>query len=99
MKVEIYDPPMCCPTGLCGPTVDPVLMDVNEMVLKLKGEGVQVERYMLSAQPQAFVSNAEVYRLVRERQVAALPITVVNGCVIKTGAYPDLREVRHALAS
>lgn len=97
MKVEIFDPPMCCPTGLCGPTVDPVLLDVNEMVLKLKAEGVQVERYMLSAQPQAFVSNAEVYSLVRERQIAALPITLVNGRVIKTGAYPDMQEVRQAL--
>lgn len=99
MKVEIFEPPMCCPTGLCGPTVDPVLLDINEMALKLKAEGVQVERYMLSAQPQAFVSNTEVYRLVRERQIAALPITLVNGRVIKTGAYADMQEVRQALES
>lgn len=96
-KVEIFDPPLCCPTGLCGPTIDPVLLDVNEMVLKLKGQGVQVERYLMAQQPQAFLSNAEVYRLVRERQLAALPITVVNGRVIKVGAYPTLAEVQAAL--
>jgi len=96
-KVEIFDPPMCCPTGLCGPTIDPVLLDVNEMVLKLKEQGIHVERYLMTAQPQAFLNNAEVYRLVRERQLAALPITVVNGRVIKTGAYPTLAEVQAAL--
>ncbi len=96
-KVEIFDPPMCCPTGLCGPTIDPVLLDVNEMVLKLKGQGLQVERYLMTAHPQAFMSNPEVYRLVREQQMAALPITVVNGRVIKVGAYPTLDEVRAAL--
>jgi len=97
MKVEIFDPPLCCPTGLCGPTIDPVLLDVNEMVLKLKSQGIAVERYLMTAQPQAFLNNAEVYRLVRERQLAALPITVVNGRVIKTGAYPTLAEVQAAL--
>ncbi|MDH3390414.1 MAG: arsenic metallochaperone ArsD family protein, partial [Desulfobulbaceae bacterium] len=24
--IEIYDPPMCCPTGVCGPNVDPELV-------------------------------------------------------------------------
>lgn len=47
--------------------------------------------------PQAFLSNAEVYRLVREQQLAALPITAVNGRVIKAGAYPTLAEVQAAL--
>lgn len=23
IKVEIFDPPMCCPGGLCGPAIDP----------------------------------------------------------------------------
>jgi len=96
-KVEIFDPPMCCPTGLCGPTIDPVLLDVNEMVLKLKGEGVAVERYLMTQQPQAFLNNPEVYRLILARQLAVLPITTVNGKVIKTGAYPSLAEVRAAL--
>ncbi len=97
MKVEIYNPPMCCPTGLCGPSPDPVLLDVNEMVQKLRAEGVQVERYLLNAQPQAFLSNPEVYGLIRERQMAALPVTSVNGRIIKAGAYPSLAEVRQAL--
>lgn len=24
MKIEVFDPPMCCSSGVCGPAVDPV---------------------------------------------------------------------------
>ena len=96
-KVEIFDPPLCCPTGLCGPTLDPVLLDVSEMILNLKAEGVTVERYLMTHQPQAFLNNAEVYRLIQEQQLAALPITAVNGRVVKTGEYPTLDELRGVL--
>jgi hypothetical protein len=36
-------------------------------------------------------------KLVREKQMEALPITVVRGKVIKTGAYPALDEIQAAL--
>jgi hypothetical protein len=92
--VEFFDPPMCCPTGLCGPTLDQTLLDVNEMVLTLQAEGLKVERYQMTGQPQAFLNNSDVMRLVREQQMAALPITVVRGQVIKVGAYPTLTEIK-----
>lgn len=95
--VEFFDPPMCCSTGLCGPTLDQALLDVNEMILALKVKNIGVVRYQMTSQPTAFLSNAEVMRLVRERQMEALPITVVNGKIIKTGAYPTLDEVQRAL--
>ena len=92
--VELFDPPMCCPTGLCGPTLDQTLLDVNEMILALQAEGVTVARYQMTSQPQAFTGNPDVMRLVREKQMAALPITVVHGKVVKVGAYPTLNGVR-----
>ena len=95
--VEIFDPPLCCPTGVCGPTVDQTLLDVNEMILDLKRDGIRVERYQMASSPAAFLNNAEVMRLVRERQMEALPITVVQGQVLKIGAYPSSAEVRAAL--
>lgn len=97
-RVQIYDPPMCCPTGLCGPTVDPVLLDIHEAVITLKAEGITAQRYMLSSQPQAFFANSEVMKLVREKQMAALPIAVVDGRIVKTGAYPTLEELRRELS-
>lgn len=97
--VEFFDPPMCCPTGLCGPTLDQTLLDVNEMILALKAEGVQVERYQITSHPHKFTGNAEVMRLVQQRQLEALPITIVQGQVIKAGVYPSLTEVTTALSN
>jgi hypothetical protein len=95
--VELFDPPMCCPTGLCGPSLDQTLLDVNEMVTSLQRENLRVERYQMASNPNAFLGNAEVMKLVREKQMEALPITVVRGKVIKTGAYPALDEIQAAL--
>jgi len=95
--VQIFDPPMCCPTGICGPTLDQTLLDVNEMVLALQKDGVTIERYQMTSHPQAFLNNAEVMKLVREKQMEALPITVVAGQVIKVGAYPSMDEVKQHL--
>jgi hypothetical protein len=92
--VEIFDPPMCCPTGLCGPALDQTLLDLNEMLLALQSEGLRVERYQMTGNPNAFLSNAEVMKLVREKQLEALPIIVVRGKVIKSGAYPTLAEIK-----
>lgn len=95
--VELFDPPMCCPTGLCGPTLDQTLLDVSEMIVSLQADGVQIERYQMASHPHAYLNNAEVMRLVREKQMAALPITVVRGRVVKVGAYPTFAEVKSAL--
>ena len=95
--VEFFDPPMCCPTGLCGPTLDQTLLDVNEMILTLQRDNLRVERYQMASNPNAFLGNAEVMNLVREKQMDALPIIVVRGKVIKVGAYPSAEEIRAAL--
>src|SRR5512139_1244913 len=81
--VEIFDPPMCCPTGLCGPTLDQTLLDMSEMILALQHDNLRVERYQMTSHPNAFLANTEVMKLVREKQMDALPITVVHGKVIK----------------
>ena len=92
-EVEIFDPPMCCPTGMCGPTIDQTLLDLNEMIQALQAQGVSVARYQMTSHPNAFLNNAEVMKIVLEKQMEALPITVVQGKVIKTQAYPSLEEV------
>lgn len=95
--VEFFDPPMCCPTGLCGPTLDQTLLDLNEMIQTLQRENLRVERYQMTSHPNAFLGNAEVMKLVREKEISALPILVVHGKVIKVGAYPTEGEIRAAL--
>jgi hypothetical protein len=95
--IELFDPPMCCPTGLCGPSLDQTLLNVSEMIMAVQAEGLTVERYQMTSHPHKFMNNNEVMRLVREQQMAALPITAVHGQVIKTGTYPTIEELRAAL--
>lgn len=95
--VEFFDPPMCCPTGLCGPTIDQTLLDMNEMIQILQHDKLRVERYQMMNHPNTFLGNSEVMKLMREKETSALPITVVRGKVIKVGAYPTTDEIRTAL--
>ena len=64
------------------------------MILSLEAEGFPVARYQMTSSPHAFLSNPEVMRLVREQQMAALPITVVKGKVVKVGDYPALSDIK-----
>ena len=97
VKIEIFDPPMCCPTGLCGPNIDPALLDVSEAILKLQREydtKLKIERYLLSQQGQKFMQNKDVLELLKKYGVEVLPVTVVNGRVIKQKSYPTYDEMK-----
>ena len=49
-KLELYDPAMCCPTGICGVEVDPALVQCNADLLWLAEQGVAVRRTTRCAQ-------------------------------------------------
>ncbi len=97
MKVEIYDPAMCCSSGLCGPTLDPVLVKMNDAVLALKKQGVEVERFNLAQQPRAYVDNKTIADLLHKDGKKILPIIMVNGQVFRTGDYPSYEDICEAL--
>ncbi len=99
MKLEIYDPPMCCSTGICGPSVDDNLVKLSENLELLKNRGIEVERYMITQQPLKFRENQSVFDLIKEKGKEVLPITTVNGKVIKTGIYPTLEEMEKELGA
>ncbi len=66
MNIAIYDPPMCCSSGLCGPTLDPVLVKMNDAVMALKKQGIEVERYNLAQQPKSFMDNKQIAELLQK---------------------------------
>ena len=88
----IFDPAMCCSTGVCGPGVDPELLRVSTLLNNLKSNGVMVERYNLSNNPQAFVDNRVINELLNTDGVDILPVIIVDGEVVKTKAYPTNEE-------
>ncbi len=91
--VQVYDPAMCCSTGVCGPDVDPKLVAFAADMEWLKGQGVVVQRHNLSQSPKAFVDNELVRTTLMEKGEAGLPLVVVNGKVAVMGRYPDRNEL------
>lgn len=88
--MEIFDPPMCCSTGVCGPGVDPNLARFAADLDWLRRQRVKVERFMLSQRPDAFAENAAVMKIVSDD---ALPAVAVNGRVVHTGSYPTRAQL------
>jgi hypothetical protein len=97
MKIEIYDPAMCCSSGLCGPAIDPALVKMNDAILALKRQKVEVERYNLAQQTKLYMANKTVADLLHKNGKKVLPITFVNGALLKSGAYPSYEELCAAL--
>ena len=85
-KLEIYEPAMCCSTGVCGVDVDPVLVQFVADLQWLTEQGVEVSRHNLSQEPQAFASNPDVVKEM-ESGMDRLPVIVVDGHVVSTGVY------------
>lgn len=91
--VEVFDPPMCCSTGVCGPSVDPALAAFAADLAWLAEQGTTVKRYNLSQEPGVFAGNDVVRSLLSERGDEALPAIVVNGTVRSSGRYPSRAEL------
>jgi len=91
--VEVFDPPMCCSTGVCGPSVDPALAAFAADLGWLAEQGVAVERHNLSQEPKAFAEEGLVRELLAERGDEALPAVVVDGALRSSGRYPSRAEL------
>jgi hypothetical protein len=90
--IQVYDPPMCCSTGLCGNEIDPALVSFAALLTQLSQQGVTVERYNLGQQPMAFIQNPVVKALLDTEGVAVLPLLFVDGEVRLKGRYLNEAE-------
>ena len=82
-KIEIFDPAMCCPTGLCGTNINPELMRI----------AVIVTRHNLRDEPQVYVSNKIVNEYLQKNGAEALPITLVDGEIAVSKTYPTTKQM------
>jgi Arsenical resistance operon protein ArsD len=94
--IRVFDPAMCCSTGVCGPTSDPELARFAADVDWLQKQGVAVERFNLSSQPAAFAETAAVKEALA-RGTDVLPLVLVGDRIAVEGSYPS-RETLAALA-
>jgi len=87
--IQVYDPPMCCSSGVCGPTIDPILPQFAGFLHQLKARGVTVARYNLAQQPLAFVQNPAVKAFLETQDAEKLPLIFIDGALVLQGHYPD----------
>lgn len=86
--IEIFDPAMCCSTGLCGPNINPDLMRVAASVEYIKRQGVTITRHNLRDEPQAYVDNQVINEYLTQEGADGLPVTLVDGVIAVTKTYP-----------
>jgi hypothetical protein len=92
-KLQVYDPAMCCSTGVCGPSVDPVLPRLSADLDWLKSKGVDVERYNLAQDVAAFAANSTVKQALNSQGTKCLPMILVDGKVVSQSDYPTREQL------
>ena len=90
--VQVFDPPMCCSTGVCGPDVDPALPRFAGLLAQLGAAGVKIERFNLAHQPLPFVQNPSVKALLEAEGLSVLPVVFIDGELVLKERYPELSE-------
>lgn len=88
-KLSVYDPPMCCSTGVCGPDGDDKLAQFASALDWVRKSGTEVERFDLGHQPGAFATNAFVKGILEKDGMGALPLVLLDGNVLSKGEYPS----------
>ncbi len=97
--IQVFDPAMCCGTGVCGPSVDPLLARFAADLEWLKGQGFKVERYNLASEPGAFVGNAAVKEALQAEGNDCLPLILCDGAVVSKGLYPTRSTLAHRVGA
>jgi len=93
MIIEIFEPSLCCSSGVCGPEPDKELIELQNTIQVLSKAMVEVKRYAINQVPLAFTGNAVVKQFITTEGPGKLPITLLNGQIIKKGSYATLEEL------
>ncbi|MCX6645308.1 MAG: arsenite efflux transporter metallochaperone ArsD [bacterium] len=92
-KIQVFDPPMCCSTGACGPKLDRKLVIFASDLHWLHQQGVEVERFNLAADPAEFVEHETVNKTLQEEGNGCLPLILVNDLIVSKGIYPSRSDL------
>lgn len=91
--IQVYDPAMCCSSGVCGVDVDQALVTFSADVEWAKQNGAKIERFNLSSDPMAFVNNKSASTFLERSGAEALPLILVDGEMALAGRYPNRIEL------
>lgn len=91
--LQVFDPALCCSSGVCGQDVDARLVQAAADIEWARSQGAQIERFNLAQQPLAFAQNEAVRGFLERSGQEALPITVLDGQVVLAGRYPSRQQL------
>ena len=91
-SIIIYEK-LCCETGTCDFCVKTEPIRITSIAKNLKRNGVTLHRYNLKSSPQEFDNNAVISKLISDESVDSLPVTIVDGKIVKTKEYPTVEEI------
>ena len=91
--IQVFDPALCCSTGVCGVDVDQSLVNFSADVDWARQQGATVERFNLAQQPMAFADNPAVKGYLERSGAEGLPLILVEGEVALAGRYPRRAEL------
>lgn len=94
-NIQIFDPALCCSTGVCGVETDQILVTFAADVDWAKKQGTKVERFNLAQQPLVFAQNTVVKGFLERSGQQALPLILVEGEMALAGRYPTRAELAH----
>ncbi len=92
-KIEVFEPALCCATGVCGEDVDQALVTFSADMDFIRSSGGDVTRYNLASEPQAFADNDSAKAFLHLSGSAGLPLIIVDGVTAMTGRYPDRAQL------
>lgn len=93
-KIRVYEPALCCNTGVCGPDVDANLVRFTADLAALEEEGSDIARANLATDPKAFADSPVAVAFLQTAGSEGLPLTLVDGITVLTGRYPTREELR-----
>ena len=91
--IRVFEPALCCNTGVCGPELDQSLVDFTADLNYLHGLGVDIERHNLANDPMAFASDESARAFLQVAGSDGLPLTLVDGVTVMTGTYPTRAQL------
>ncbi len=92
-KVEVFEPALCCATGVCGEDVDARLVRFSADLEFVRSRGGDVSRYNLASEPRAFAETDTVKAFLQVAGSNGLPLVLVDGITAMTGRYPDRAQL------
>jgi len=88
VSIHVFEPALCCNTGVCGENVDQALVNFTADLDSLKRQGVDITRHNLASDPESFVENPVVMNFLQAAGSEGLPLVLVDDVTVLTGRYP-----------